>query len=158
MPCYHPVTKIALRPRNIFYPSQLTTLGDHIKQKRLDLKLEQKGVAKMIQVSKDTICLWENNRCQPGLRFYPAIMDFLGYCPWEHTQTWGERLNRYRIHQGLSLEQFAQELGVDPGILARQLKKNPSAYFKKKITEFQKRWRVSDCSASEPLSQSQRFC
>jgi transcriptional regulator with XRE-family HTH domain len=104
----------------------------------LYLKLEQKDVAKMIQVSKDTICLWENNRCQPGLRFYPAIMDFLGYCPWGHLQTWGERLNRCRTYQGLSLAQFAQELGVDPGTLARQLKKKPSVYFKKKIAEFQK--------------------
>jgi transcriptional regulator with XRE-family HTH domain len=110
----------------------------------LDLKLEQKDVAKMIQVSKNTIWLWENNRCQPGLRFYPVIMYFLGYCPWEHLPAWGERLNRYRIHQGLSLAQFARQLGVDPGTLARQLKKKPSAYFKKKVAELIKSWGSSD--------------
>ena len=101
-------------------------------------------MAKIIQVSENTIWHWEAKRTEPIIKHYPAIMEFLGYCPWEHIQAWGERLNRYRIHQGLSLEQFAQELGIDSGTLARQLKKNPSAYFKKKIAAFQKRWRVSD--------------
>ena len=119
-------------------------MGDHIRQKRLDLKLEQKDVAQIIQVSENTVWNWEAKRTEPIIRHYPAIMEFLGYCPWGHLQTWGERLNRYRIHQGLSLEQFAHELGVDPGTLARQLKKNPSAYFKKKVTELIKNWDSSN--------------
>ena len=138
MPCYHPVIRKVLKPEKPCYPKELIALGDHIRQKRLGLRLEQKDVAKIIQVSENTVWNWEAKRTEPIIRHYPAIMEFLGYCPWEHLQTWGERLNRYRIHQGLSLEQFAHELGVDPGTLARQLKKNPSAYFKKKITEFKK--------------------
>jgi transcriptional regulator with XRE-family HTH domain len=110
----------------------------------LDLNLEQKDVALIIKVSENTIWNWENSWSEPMARHYPAIMDFLGYCPWEHIQAWGERLNRYRIHQGLSLEQYARQLGVDPGTLAKQLKKNPSAYFKKKATELMNGYGLSD--------------
>jgi hypothetical protein len=69
-------------------------------------------------------------------RHYPAIMAFLGYCPWEPLQRWEQILERYRIHQGLTLEQFAQDLRVDPGTLTRQLKKRFSVYFRKKVAAF----------------------
>lgn len=91
----------------------------------------------MIQTDTDTITNWEKNRCQPGVTYYPAIMDFLGYCPWEPLQSWGERVDRYRIFQGLSLEQFARQLGVDPGTLVRQRKSDPTTYLKTKIAELQ---------------------
>ena len=71
------------------------------------------------------------------VRHYPAIMDFPGYCPWEPPKTWGERLNLYRTHMGLSLKKFAQQLGVDPGTLVREMKKKePSEYIQKRVTEF----------------------
>ena len=133
MPSYQPVLKKARRGKSACYPQELNTLGDHIRKRRLDLNLFQKDVAKLIQTDTDTITNWEKNRCQPGFIFYPAIMDFLGYCPWEPVQAWGESLNRYRIHQGLSQEQFARQLGVDPGTLVRRRKYGPSAYLKKKV-------------------------
>ena len=111
-------------------------MGDHIRKRRLDLKLFQKDVAKLFHTDTDTIGNWEMNRCQPGFKYYPAIMDFLGYCPWVYLPAWGERLNRYRIHQGLSLKQFAQKLEVDPGTLSRQLTRNPSAYFIRKFANY----------------------
>jgi len=138
LPCYNPVVRKAQKIKNVCYPKEIKTLGDHIRKKRLDLKLFQKDLAILLHTDTDTITNWEKNRCQPGFIYYPAIMDFLSYCPWEHLQTWAERLDRYRIHQGLSQAQFASQLGVDPGTLARQLKRKPSAYFKKKVAELMK--------------------
>jgi transcriptional regulator with XRE-family HTH domain len=133
LPSYHPIVKRAQKPKLSRYPKELSCIGDHIRQKRLDLKLEQKEVAQIIQVSESTIWNWETNRMEPLARYYPAIMAFLGYCPWEPLQRWEQILERYRIHQGLTLEQFAREMGVDPGTLARQLKNGASAYLKKKV-------------------------
>lgn len=111
------------------------SLGDHIRQRRLDLKLEQKDVAQILQASENTIWQWEMGRSELMFRYYPVIMEFLGYCPWGPLQTWGARLDRYRMNLGLSLEKFARELGVDPETLARRLKKGPTASFKKKLME-----------------------
>lgn len=140
MPSYKPVVKKVRKAKSSCYPQELTTLGDHIRKRRLDLKLFQKDLAHLFQTDTNTITNWEKNRCQPGFIYYPAIMDFLGYCPWEPIQAWRERLHRYRIHQGLSLEQFAKKLGVDPGTLVQQRKSGPSAYFKKKGAELIKSW------------------
>lgn len=141
LPCYNPVIKSAPKPKNPFYPKELKTFGDHIRQKRLDLKLEQKDVAKMIQVTTSCIWNWENHWTRPMVRYYPAIIDFLGYCPWEHPKNWGGRLNLYRVYQGLSFKKFAQIIGVDPGALARQMKKKrPSIYFQRKVAEFEMKY------------------
>lgn len=107
------------RPKNPYYPKDLTTLGDHIRKRRLDLGLFQKDVAKKLHTTTSTVINWEKNRCEPELKFYPAIMEFLGYCPIQHPKTLCEKLNLYRIHQGLSFRKLAQKMGVDPGALSR---------------------------------------
>ncbi len=47
----------------------------------MDLRLEQKEVAKIIGSKECTITNWENNKTQPHIRFIPKIVDFLGYVP-----------------------------------------------------------------------------
>lgn len=96
------ISKTASRPVNPAYPKELITLGDHIRKRRLDLSLEQKEVAKIICVTKEIIWNWENNRSNPEVQCYPAIMEFLGYCIYEHPKTWGEKLKLLRMYQGLS--------------------------------------------------------
>ena len=60
---------------------KLNSLGDHIRSRRLDLRLFQKDVASQIGVSTDTIILWESNAATPQLRHIPKIVKFLGYNP-----------------------------------------------------------------------------
>ena len=114
------------------YPKDLRTLGDHIRAKRLDLKLRQKDVAALIQgamnpkgsfhlrqknslqIDSRTVFNWENGKMQPSLRFYPAIIQFLGYCPVQYPKTISERIRLHRIHRGLSISELANILGVDP--------------------------------------------
>ena len=114
-----PLEKKVPKPKNPQYRSELQTLGDHIRNRRLDLALEQKDVAKILRVTESTLWNWENNRNEPIVQHYPAIMNFLGYCPYPYPKKWGDRLRLYRIHRGLSYKKLAKMIQVDPGSLQR---------------------------------------
>jgi hypothetical protein len=43
------------------YPKSLNTIGDHIRKRRLDLKLLQKDISERLGVDETTIYLWEKN-------------------------------------------------------------------------------------------------
>ena len=70
-------------------------------------------------VNSFTLGNWEKNRCEPGVRHYPAIMDFLGYCPYQVGDTFGRRLMLHRTHRGLSQRDLARAIGADPSSIAR---------------------------------------
>ena len=65
------------------------------------------------------ILAWARGQRGPGLRFVPAIVEFLGYDPTPKLQTMGEQLVRYRRLQGWTQKKMAKRLSVDPGTLAR---------------------------------------
>lgn len=113
LPCCKPCIIRVLR-KSRHYPKELNTLGDHIRIKRLDLDLEQKEVALLFKINHETIKNWENNNTKPGIKYYPAIMNFLGYCPYVRPETWGEELKLHRIHQGLSHRRLSKIIDVDP--------------------------------------------
>jgi transcriptional regulator with XRE-family HTH domain len=94
-------------------------VGDHIRKKRLAMKLLQKDVAKRLGVDTCNIFNWEANTRQPQVRFIPAIIRFLGYDPLPAATTWAERLVRRRTLLGLSQTQSAERIGVDASTLAR---------------------------------------
>jgi DNA-binding XRE family transcriptional regulator len=56
-------------------------VGEHLKRRRLDFGLLQREVAEQIGVDKATLYNWEKGRSEAELRFYPAIIRFLGYDP-----------------------------------------------------------------------------
>lgn len=112
------VTLKAPKPKPPSYPSVLNTLGDHIRKKRLDLRLLQRQVAQQIGVSEATIYNWEGNRTK-ALRKIPAVLRFLGYSPWPNPASFPERLVLYRRVLGLSRRQMAKTLGVNESTLAR---------------------------------------
>ncbi|MFH1648444.1 MAG: recombinase family protein [Patescibacteria group bacterium] len=110
----------AQRPLHPAYPKTLKTLGDHLKKKRLDLKLSQKEAAQKIGTSEPTLYNWENNRATPSLSNLPKIIEFLGYVPYDTTgKTLGQKIVSYRQSIGLSQEKFARLLGIDPSTLGR---------------------------------------
>jgi transcriptional regulator with XRE-family HTH domain len=61
----------------------LETLGDHIKKRRMDLRLTQKELAKRLGVDKTTIQSWEKRRVRPSLVKIMKITEFLGCDPFE---------------------------------------------------------------------------
>jgi site-specific DNA recombinase len=100
-------------------PMEPKTIGDHIRKRRLSLKLLQRDVAERIGVDESTIHNWELNHSQADFRFMPAIIEFLGYNPLPEGTTWAERLVRHRTTLGLSQKAAAGRIGVDPATLAR---------------------------------------
>jgi transcriptional regulator with XRE-family HTH domain len=108
------------KPLSQNYPNILSSLGDHIRKRRLDLGLLQKEIAQEIGVTKDTIYLWESNTTTPAIRYMPKIIQFLGYAPYlTLCQSLSERLKMCRTHLGMSQEQLAKTLGVDVSTLAK---------------------------------------
>jgi transcriptional regulator with XRE-family HTH domain len=81
-------------------PTELQTIGDHIRRRRLGLKLLQKDVAEQLDVDKTSVFNWESNTSNPEFRYMPAIIRFLGYNPLPAADGLGERLIRYRTSLG----------------------------------------------------------
>jgi transcriptional regulator with XRE-family HTH domain len=80
----------------------------------------QQEVGRIIGADESTVYNWEKGYTVPALWFYPKIIDFLGYIPFEvKPKTLGERLIFYRKVQGISRKKLAKQLGVDPATLAR---------------------------------------
>ena len=74
---------ISVKIRNKAYPKQLSTIGDHIRKRRLDLKLFQRELAEMVGVHDVDVCKWENNKVMIPESCQEKIIAFLGYNPAE---------------------------------------------------------------------------
>ena len=108
-----PVTLKALRIKKThIIPS---SLGEHVKKKRLELGLSQKKAARHLGVTSFTVTNWERGWRRPAIQHIPAICQFLGYDPgWPIAHTLAERLMATRRQLGLSQRAAAKKLGVDP--------------------------------------------
>jgi transcriptional regulator with XRE-family HTH domain len=97
-----------------------TTIGEKLKNKRLELGLLQKDVASIIGVCEDSITLWENNRNEPSIIHYPKLIHFLGYVPFNvDTSTLGGQIKLYRYLHGLSQEDLAYKLNINESTVFR---------------------------------------
>lgn len=127
------------KPSEKAYPKELLRVGDHIRKRRLDLKLPQKDVAGILGVDTTTVTNWENNGCQPKLYLIPKIVRFLGYTPFSTSgkPALSEEIKAYRLVRGLSLKKLSKALGVDPTTLARweNGRSAPSQRLKKRLVE-----------------------
>jgi transcriptional regulator with XRE-family HTH domain len=119
-------------------PTEPKTIGDHIRRKRLGLKMLQREVAEGIGVNKATVENWEANASQPDFRWMPAVIRFLGYNPLPEAKTMAEQLVRHRTTLGLSQQDSAKRLGVDPGTLAKweRGEREPAISFQTRIERF----------------------
>lgn len=105
----------AQKPARKPYPKELITYGDHLRKKRLDLNLSQPQVAKLINVTTDSITNWELNRNNPDLIHIPNIISFLEYAP----DIIINPIKKYRTEKGLTQKELAKILEIDPTTLAR---------------------------------------
>jgi transcriptional regulator with XRE-family HTH domain len=122
------------------------TVGDHIRRKRLALKMLQKDVAQQLGVDKTSVFNWEANTSKPEIRYMPAIIRFLGYNPLPEANTVAEQLIRRRTSLGILQKDAAGRLGVDPGTLAKweQGKRDPAGVFLTRVQNFLQEGKVSD--------------
>ena len=147
MPFCH-LTLTAAKPKCRSYPRERRTLGDHIRTRRLDLALTQIEVARRIVCDESTVTNWELNRVKPTLRFWPRIVEFLGYDPRpdEEPGSLAERLKTQRRRLGLSRKRLVAILKTDPSNLAgwETGEHRPTKKSMKLITEFLS-WTTSPC-------------
>jgi len=136
MPVVLPQSYSAVRVIRI--PTQLNTLGDHIRKRRLGLKMLQRDVGKQLGVDKTSVFNWEGNRSSPEIRYIPAIIQFLGYNPLPAGKTVAEQLVRQRSSLGLSQKESAKRLDVDPGTLVRweRGEREPTGVFLGRVKRF----------------------
>lgn len=130
------VTLTAQKPLSESYPISLMTIGEHLRKRRLDLKLFQKDIAKILGVTTDTVTNWEKNRSNPTLKVMPIIINFLCYNPLEgNVETIRGKIKQYRWKRGLSIKALANILKIDPSTLARweRSKVEPRGMVKKRI-------------------------
>ncbi len=95
-------------------------MGDHIRARRLELKLLQKDVAQLVGVDETTVYNWERGYTRTPFRYMPRILEFLGYDPSPNEpKTLGEKLLKYRRDRGMTQKELARLIGIDPGTLSR---------------------------------------
>lgn len=115
------------KPLGDKYVEHPKTIGDQLRNKRLELQLSQNDVAKIIGVSEDSITYWENNRSKPFIRYYPGIIKFLGYCPIEvDIHTLAGKLILYRHLHGLTQKRVAKIVRLDQSTIQRIESNNTS--------------------------------
>jgi transcriptional regulator with XRE-family HTH domain len=121
------------------YPTFLSTLGDHLRKVRLDRGLSQPHVAKIFNVSTDTVTGWELNRNKPQARLAKKIIQFLGYVPSIGSQaSLGKRLRQARQILGHSQEMAGKRMGCDESNI-RQIElgqRNPMSHTEQKIEKY----------------------
>jgi transcriptional regulator with XRE-family HTH domain len=100
----------------------LEHIGHHILKRRLDLKLQQKEVARQLGTNPWSLRDWQRGRHEIGVRFYPAIMAFLGYNPLPSPRTPAERIAYARMSRGWSRKKLAKISGVDEATVRRMEK------------------------------------
>jgi transcriptional regulator with XRE-family HTH domain len=93
------------------------TLGEHIRQRRLKLKLTLKEARKLLGTDEGSVINWEKGRRAPRVYRLPAILRFLGYNPLPEPCTISERLIGKRLEQGWSRKVASRHLGIDVSTL-----------------------------------------
>jgi transcriptional regulator with XRE-family HTH domain len=101
------------------YPAFPTSVGEHIRKRRLDLKLFQIDAAKITGCDEMTVVDWEKGHSIPALCHMAGIVQFSGFDPLPEGVDLAGKLLHHRQSRGMSQKQFAAQIGLDPGTLAR---------------------------------------
>ena len=71
--------------RRIPVPKHPTTIGGHLRRRRLQLKIYQPEAARLLRVSTVTLSRWECDKVAPTPPYYPGIASYLGFDPFAQT-------------------------------------------------------------------------
>lgn len=97
------------------YDFEPKTLGEHVLKRRLNLKLSQPKLAKLLGVAAETILNWELNYRKPSINHIGKLIQFLGYDPeLPNPSSIAELLLAKRRVLGWTQKVTARNLGVDP--------------------------------------------
>lgn len=90
----------------------MKTLGDHIRQRRLDAGLSQAALARHVGVDRNAVTRWEAGLDEPGLKQTPKVIEFLGYDPSPADTGLALQIRTRRRMLGLTQAEFARQVGV----------------------------------------------
>ena len=71
-------------------------------------------MADQLGVNQKTYENWEQGKYEPEDRFFPAVIRFMGYDPSPAPVSLPDRIRAARRRQGISQEELAHCLGLDP--------------------------------------------
>ena len=92
-----------------------------MKQHRDSCKQRQKDAASILGIGHFTYMTWEKDQKIPFPRYYPAIIEWLGYDPFPKAQSQGEKARFERLRLGLTSREMAELLEIDQStLLARE--------------------------------------
>jgi transcriptional regulator with XRE-family HTH domain len=118
-----PYRKVVGKPNIKEIPKHPETIVDHLVKVRLERGLSQNAVGRRLGLSKDCVSLWERCENTPKVSFYPRIIAFLGYYPFDHeTGTIAGKLQQLINCNGWNHKQAANTLGIDAGTVKRILR------------------------------------
>lgn len=121
--------------RGIPVPHQPTTIGGHLRRRRLQLKFLQSQAASKVGVSTVTMSRWERDTVYPTWPFQPRIAEYLGYDPFtdpalgspkgnetefvailspEAPDNLGQRIVLQSIKARMTRKEFARKLRLSP--------------------------------------------
>jgi transcriptional regulator with XRE-family HTH domain len=106
-----PITLKALKPKKTDFEPR--SLGEHVRKRRLELRLTQKQVAEQLGVNPWTVLNWEKDKTEPPIESIPAILRFLKYDPFLEPKSLPECLLAKRRAMGWPIKEAARHLGVD---------------------------------------------
>lgn len=105
---------VAKKPFHKDYPTELRTLGDHLRKVRLDRGLSQPQVGKILGAVPDTVTCWELNRNKPTAKFARRILRFIEVVPIEWKDApMHQRLFFTRMIKGQTQRQVGLQIGLD---------------------------------------------
>ena len=106
-----------LKPKDTDFEAR--SIGEHIRKRRLELRLSQREAARRLGLSWRTVFNWENGKTKPAVESIPAIIEFLGRDPFGNADSLSDRLAAARRTRGWTIKQAAEQLGVDEGTWGR---------------------------------------
>src|SRR5262249_4413376 len=120
--------------------------------RRLALGLFQRQVANELGTDETTLFRWERNLVQPQIRYFPRILEFLGYDPFPACVTLADKLRAARRRLGLTQKAFAERLEVDPLTLCKweQGRARPNRHSLEIIKKFVCRRRINGTVEYDP--------
>lgn len=95
------------------------TVGQHIRARRVHLKLTRREAAARLGACSNSVLSWEKDQKFPEVRFWPSVIQFLGYDLTPASIMTSERIEQQRCQLGWTYLQTARFIGVDVHTLLR---------------------------------------
>ena len=142
--------------RGIPVPKEPSTIGGHLRRRRLELGIHQSEAARRLKVSLVTLSKWERDKIYPAWAHQPTIAAYLGFNPFTNPALGSPKSNKSRdvailspnaslnigqriIKRALELRKNLQEIAKDLGVSPKTIwnweanRRKPNATLEQRI-------------------------